>query len=175
MIDPVTAFKVWGAVKKYWKPVAILAALVGLSTWGLIGWAGKRHAELVAEHAKQGRALDRQRFAEAQARATAIAQEAARNREAAYAKVQKEKDRALSLARADYDARLRQWMRDNRADQGAGTNLPGASQPTGATAAATDPTFLVSGADLERCTAAYAVAEGWREWWLSIEQTQGAE
>jgi hypothetical protein len=159
---------------KHWRLIgsAVLLLALGLYIASLKG--DVRHWQKL--HAREKLAHERNvanfRIAQEQARANAEA--AARAEEQRAAQITKEKDRAITLARADADARLREWMRRQKAgaDQSGSvrTDLPATAQSSGATDAGADSTFLVAGEDLRRCNAAYVTAKGWQDWWQAIEK-----
>jgi hypothetical protein len=95
-------------------PVAILV-------FALIQMGEARHQHKRADHAEQEAATKQKsidNILDGQAKANALAKAEKRRVEATYAQIQKDNAHALTLARADADARLRDWMRTHRADQG---------------------------------------------------------
>ena len=155
-------------LRKHWKLLGLtaLALFVGIYVLTLKGEV--RRERKLREHAEAKVQL----ILQAEAAATARAEEIKRSTEARYAQIQKEQANALTLARADADARLKRWMRDNAAQGGASrTDLPGAANP------ATGPdelpgAALVALGDLQRCNAAFVTAEGWQRWWREVEKAQ---
>jgi hypothetical protein len=123
---------------------------------------------------KQGRALDRQAVATAQAEARAADLQHARDIEAAQTKVREEVSRdletKLASARAaadDYARRLR-----NSAAQGGGNRagLPEAADAPGAPAGAGEASLVD---DLRTCSDNTVKAESWRDWWLGVSTIEG--
>lgn len=161
------------ALLRNWRLILGGIALGTALIWGAIGHMGKRHYQKLWTNEKAAHVADNTRWTDAQALANARATSAKLAAEAEHARIEKEKDHALTLIRADYNARLARFMRNpahqSRAVQ---ADLSGPSQSAGTTADPDPGTFLVTGTDLHRCTDAYAIARGWQDWWTAIQATQ---
>jgi hypothetical protein len=136
-----------------------------------------RHQHKRADHAEQEAATKQKsidNILDGQAKANALAKAEKRRVEATYAQIQKDNAHALTLARADADARLRDWMRTHRADQGGSgkADLPRHSDTASGPDADAGSAFVVGARDLEICTAASVQAAGWRAWWADIQASQ---
>lgn len=161
-------------LRKHWKLLfgggAFLALLIyaGIQKLNASHWHKKYDRE-AAQHLKDNQTWT---AAQIEANARATAEKAAT--EARYARIQKDQAHALTLARADADARLRNWMRTHRAGQGAAgqTDLPDNPGSAPGPDAVSGETFMVAAHDLELCTAAVVKLEGWQSWWAEIEKAQ---
>lgn len=147
-----------------------LYAALGIGALILALFVGLLFTRARLDSEKNGRALDRQAVATAQAEARAADLQHARDIEAAQNHVREEVSRdleaKLASARAaadDYARRLR-----NQAAQG-GSNrahLPVVAEPPDAPDGPGETAILD---DLRICADNTVKAEGWRDWWLRIE------
>jgi hypothetical protein len=134
-------------------------------------WTGWRvdHQRLAA--CKTGRTADRQAYTDAQVAATKRATEAKRAAESRYAAIEKDKADEIARARAANRADLARWMRAQAAKNNPrSADLPRIADP----APSSDGPIteaVISAADLERCSDAFTVAEGWQSWWRAVSAT----
>ena len=156
----------WGFISKLPATTIIIAVLCSLSAFlwhNADGWKAK------AERCATGRAADRKAYSDAQASATMIALANKRDTEARYAKIEKDKSDEISAAHDANRAALARWVRDHTAQGVAqSTDLSATATPTGKPDSATQQA-VVPVSDLERCSDAFTIAQGWQDWYSAIQ------
>lgn len=147
----------------------LLGGAVAIGLWHWSDHRGYQRAEAIyTAQIAQLKSDIRERTAAAKAEDIAHARVIEQAQEAARKEAYHDIDEKLAASRADADAYVRRVLAKAGTDQGGGgrAGVPGAAQPAGESAGASEAAFVD---DTRICAENTVKAEGWSAWWASIQ------